>query len=251
MEPEATLLVWSSVARLLAGDLSHTVTVPAVQAALTRFPGAWPVVGVGTTDWDGRNGEMMPDGRADALHFWWADPRSRSHAALHDDADPAYVAALGHAVRFPFLALAVGDPAAARTIELGTAPDLHAALTERLAALRLDLAGVQVRGRLGAAHTTDAANLPRAHHELCGAPHLGLRLRAVDYAPGEWVVNGLYAAAPAWQETVSQPDAPLHLHGYQPATMRGGHLHAAPSEAVRITVWPLPQTAVYLPNGAD
>src|SRR5215212_10479905 len=94
VEAEATLVVYNSCARLLAGDLVHTVRVDEVQHDLARFPADWPVVGVGTTDWNGRNGEMMPDGTAGALHFWWADPGSASHAALHDDADPSYVAAL-------------------------------------------------------------------------------------------------------------------------------------------------------------
>ena len=67
---EATLLVYNTVDRLLAGDLLHTVTVDDVLVDLAAYPSHWAVVGVGTTDWAGRNGEMLPSGTAADLRFW-------------------------------------------------------------------------------------------------------------------------------------------------------------------------------------
>jgi hypothetical protein len=239
VDPEATLLVYNSCARLLAGDLLHTVGVDEVQADLVRFPAAWPVVGVGTTDWSGRNGEMMPDGTAGALHFWWADPGSPSHAELHDDADPAYVAALGHPARFPFLGLSVGDPATALTWPVPATDDALGWLEAELARAEIELAGIQVRGEFGLVKTTDAYNLPLTGLDLC-AGHTGdAYFRFADYPAGTWTMNGLYAADPALRLLVSVATSPLHLHGYQPATMRGGHVGSAAVVQATATIWPL------------
>jgi hypothetical protein len=74
------LLIYRSVEQLLAGDLLHSVSVSGVRAGLAALPDGWPVVGAGTTNWIGRNGELMPDGTTDDLHFWWADPGSPTWA---------------------------------------------------------------------------------------------------------------------------------------------------------------------------
>lgn len=239
MDAEPTLLVYNSCARLLAGDLLHTVTVPEVQGDLARFPAGWPVVGVGTTDWIGRNGELMPDGTAGALHFWWADPASASHAAVHDDADPGYVAALHHPVRFPFVALAVGDPRTARTWQIAAVDDVHAWLTAELVAAEIELAGLQLRGRFGLTKTTDSYNIPLSGLDLCGGYVGADHFRFADYPAATWTLNGVYAADPALHALVSVGGQPLHLHGYQPGTMRGGHVGRAAAESVNATVWPL------------
>jgi hypothetical protein len=237
--PEPTLLVYNSVTRLLAGDLRHTVTVPEVKAELSRFPSHWPVVGVGTTDWRGRNGEMMPDGTAGALHFWWADPDSPSYAAVHDDADPAYVASLHHRVRIPFLALAIADPATAVIWPLEPSDDVAAWLRARLATAGITLAGLQLRGEFGLTKTTDSYNLPTTGLDLCGGYVGADHFRFVDYSQGRWVMNGLYAADPALAGLISVPNDPLHLHGYQPGAMVGGHVGKAVARSGAATLWPL------------
>jgi hypothetical protein len=236
---EPTLLVYNSVTGLLAGDLGHTVTVPEVEADLTPFPSEWPVVGVGTTDWRGRNGEMMPDGTAGALHFWWADPDSPSHAALHDDADPGYVARLHHAVRIPFLALAIADPATALTWPLEPTDDVAGWLRARLAAAGIELAGLRLRGEFGLTKTTDSYNLPTTGFDLCGGYVGEDHFRFVDYEQGGWVMNGLYAAEPALAGLIAVPNDPLHLHGYQPGAMVGGHVGRAVARSGTATLWPL------------
>ncbi|MBL7183893.1 MAG: hypothetical protein ISS50_05525 [Anaerolineae bacterium] len=113
---------YNTVERLLAGDLLHTVTITDGQADLVTFPPDWPVVGVDTTDWIGRNGEMMPDGTAGHLRFWWADPATPSGkdgqnmgGAVYDLFSPSPCLPLSVSPRLPFLGLAIGDPAMAIT----------------------------------------------------------------------------------------------------------------------------------------
>lgn len=238
---EATLLVYSSVERLLAGDLLHTITVDEVQTHLAGYPPDWPVVGVGTTNWIGRNGEMMPDGTAGGLHFWWADPGSPSHASvidLMDNKPPA---------QFPFLGLAVGDPATAITWTLRGVPDVHAWLEEKLDASGIDLAGVQLRGQFGPVKTTVAYNIPLTGLDLSGGYMGEDYFRFGEYVTATWTMNGLYATDPAVEPVISTPGHPLHLHGYQPETMLGGHVGSASAISVTTTIWPL--TGVQAWNG--
>jgi hypothetical protein len=230
---EATLLVYSSVERLLAGDLLHTTTVDEVQIHLADYPPDWPVVGVGTTDWIGRNGEMMPDGTAGDPHFWWADPGSPSQAEVID------LTSYEPPAQFPFLGLAIGDPATAITLTLENVEDVHAWLEGKLDAGGVDLAGVQLRGQFGPVKTTVAYNIPLTGLDLSGGYVGEDYFRFGEYITATWTMNGLYATDPAVEPVISTPGHPLHLHGYQPETMLGGHVGSASAIRVTATIWPL------------
>lgn len=231
----STLLVYSSVERLLAGDLLHTVTIDEVQTHLAGYPADWSVVGVGTTDWIGRNGEMMPDGIAGDLQFWWADPSSPSQANVID------LVGYEPPAQFPFLGLAVGDPTTAITLTLHDVPDVHAWLEGKVETSGIDLAGVQLRGQFGPVKTTVAYNIPLTGLDLSGGYVGEDHFRFGEYITATWTMNGLYAADSTLQSVISTPDHPLHLHGYQPETMLGGHVGSASAISVTATVWPLSQ----------
>ncbi len=248
--PESTLLTYSTVEQLLSGDLLHSVTLDEVADDLEPFPDDWTIVGVGTTDWAGRNGEMMPDGVSDSPRFWWADPGTGGVVGeIHDLAQPG----LGED-DFPFMAIAVGDPATAQTWSARDVPDVHVWLEEQLAQRGIDLAGVQLRGEFGPVSTSIAYNLPLTGLDLSGGYVGDDYFRFADYVTATWTLDGLYAAAPDLQPIISTPNHPLHLHGYQPETMRGGHIGKASVISATVTVWPLTQLVTHtlaLTGGAD
>jgi hypothetical protein len=235
---QPTLLVYSTVERLLSGDLLNTVSPAEVRAELARYPASWDVVGVGTTGWIGRNGELMPDGTAAAPRFWWADPDSPSQAMVVD-VTAGGVAPPKASVGFPFLGLATGDPSTALTWTVDEGADVHRWLAERLASAGIGLAGVQLRGEFGPVKTTVAYNIPLTGLDLSGGYVGADYFRFGDYAPATWTMNGLYAADPALQPVISTAGNPLHLHGYQPSTMLGGHIGSATALRVTATIWPL------------
>ena len=228
---ETTLLVYNTVDRLLAGDLLNTVTVDDVQVDLAAYPSHWAVVGVGTTDWAGRNGEMLPSGTAGDLRFWWADPDSPSHANVVDLSE-----SLAH---FPFMALAVGDPARSISWWLQDEEDVHRWLEQNLQASDIDLAGVQLEGQFGQVETSVAYYLPLTGLDLSSGYVGDDHFRFGDYVTATWTMNGVYAADPALQPVVSTAGHPLHLHGYQPDRMLGGHIKSARAISVTATIWPL------------
>jgi len=241
--PQPTLLVYSTVERLLDGDLLHTVTIDEVQTQLADYPADWPVVGVGTTDWIGRNGEAMPDGAAGDLRFWWADPGSPSQADVID------LVSYEPPAQFPFLGLAIGDPATTITWTLRDVPDVHVWLEEKLETNGIDLAGMQLRGQFGPINTTVAYNIPLTGLDLSGGYVGEDHFRFGEYITATWTINGLYAADPEMQPVISTPGHPLHLHGYQTRDVAGlptvpqlgGHVGSAKAISVTATVWPLSQ----------
>jgi hypothetical protein len=237
---EPSLIVYSSVERLLGGDLDNTIAVADAQTDLARFPSDWPVVGVGTTNWIDRNGELMPDGTAGATRFWWADPGSPSQSDVKNLADPSVIAALGQDPRLPFVALAVGNPATATTWTMQNVDDVYDWLGQKLVEAGITLAGIQLQGQFGPVKTTVAYDIPSASGDTGDSS--GVKNHTFDYPAATSTLNGLYAGDPAMQPVISTPGQPLHFHGYQPGAMRGGHITSAAAVNVTATVWPLTQT---------
>jgi hypothetical protein len=237
--PRATLLAFNTVERLLAGDLLHTVTISAVQTSLAAFPSDWPVVGLGTTNRTGRNGELAPDGTAGALRLWWADPDSTPQGNIVNLADN-----IPPDVGFPFIGLAVGNPSTAIVWTAQNVPDVHAWLEQKLAAQGIDLAGVQLFGEFGAVKTTVAYNLPLTGLDLSSGYAGPEYFRFGEYVTHTWTMDGLYAADPALTRVISTPKNPLQLHGYEGDVRLGGHVGSAQAISLTATVWPLEQMVI-------
>jgi len=57
-------------------------------------------------------------------------------------------------------------------------------------------------------------------------------------------MDGVYASAPALQPIISTAGNPVHLHGYQPDSMLGGHITSAEAIHVTATIYPLDQVLI-------
>jgi hypothetical protein len=243
-------LVYNTVDRLLRGDLFHTVTTADVIDDLAGFPAEFPLIGIGTTSWLRRNGEVIAGGSAGSPQFLWADPESTPVGQVIDVCwqrpDPSGTALVTPRVddndeqaNFPFLSLAVCDPEQALHFETENADDVHAWLTAELSARNVGVAGVQLRGRLGKVATTDAYNVPLGGLDLSKGYAGDQFFRFAQYENDEWVLNGVYAANPSLQPFISVKDHPLHLHGYRANERDGGHIVRAGVTAANVSVYPL------------
>lgn len=235
-----SLLSYNTVQGLLSGDLNNTVTIGRLLDDLAAYPPDWPVVGVGTTNLPFRTGELMPGGTAGDPRIWWADPDSPSRAAVTD----LRAASGGAGARFPFVALAVGDPSRQVTWTAEDVPDVHAWLSARMAEAGIELAGVLLEGEFGAVKTTVSYNIPSTGLDLSGGYVGADYFRFGEYAPAVWRMNGLYSATPALQPVIAAAGNPIHLHGFRPEAMIGGHITSAAATRVSVTVWPLDQLIV-------
>jgi hypothetical protein len=255
----STAIIYNTVDRVLRGDMFHTVTRSTVLADLAAYDPAWPVLGVGTTNWLKRHGEVIVEGRAGATRFLWSDPATDPEALVRDlqrdkPAEGLVTPQYGvddHEPNFAFLALAVCDPAMAFTLPLTDTVTVHTALREQFAAQNLGVAGVQVRGRFRGVRFTAAYHLPLSGLDLSKG-HVGDDyFRAGELADAEWVMSGLYAANPSLHPLFSVPNVPLHLHGYALEDGRGGHINSADADAVTVTVWPVDDLTMKLFNVAQ
>jgi hypothetical protein len=248
---QPTLLVYSSVKQLLSGDVTDGILIPEVESHLEHYAPEWSVMGVGTTNNEMRNGELMPDGTAEHVHYWWVDPSSEGQnqvidllAALKPVATPEQgekaAPVIDFEPEFPFIALAIANPEDAVVYEVQNVENLHEWLVATLGESGVTLAGLHITGQFGAVSTTVGYNLPKVGIDLSAAYMNTDSFRFIDYAePAVWTINGLYSSDPALQPVISTEGRPVHLHGYQDEAMVGGHIAKAAVESVTVTVYPL------------
>ena len=258
----STLLVYNTADRLLRGDLFHTVSVDTVITRLADFPPDWLIVGVGTTNWMHRNGELIPDGSISQPRFWWADPEGTSVGKVIDVRQehpseenrthlvtPQY-GVDDEAANFPFLAVAVCDPAAAITRQAQQVTSIHKWLTAALTEENWGVVGVRLEGQFGAVKTTDAYNIPLGGLNLSSGYVGDDHFRYGNYPAGRWIINGVYAANPSLQPFISVPGLPLHLHGFERDLMEGGHIVSAEAVDVQVTIYPIDDLSLTIHNVA-
>lgn len=250
MPSRSCLMVYNTVDRLLRGDLFHTVTVADVLDHLAAFPDEYPVVGIGTTSWLRRNGEVIAEGTARSPRFLWADPESDPIGQLIDvcwqrpstNGTPLVTPRIDdndQQANFPFLAVAVCNPETALQWDGSEVASLHDWLKDELKARNVGVAGVQVRGQFGHVETTDAYNVPLGGLDLSKGYVGDQVFRFGHYQYDEWVINGVYAANPSMHPFISVANVPLHLHGYRAQARDGGHIVKAEVETASVTVYPL------------
>lgn len=259
LEARSRLLVYNTVDRLLRGDLFHTVTVEDVLKDLQRYDASWPVVGIGTTNWLRRNGEVIADGQAGAPRFFWADPEGEPTGQILDvctqtpsDSGAVLVTprvdSNDEVANFPFLAVAICNPATALSWDVADVESVHQAVIERMTAENVGVAGVQVRGQFGQVKTTDAYNVPITGLDLTKGYVGDDYFRFASYDESTWTMNGIFAANPSLQPFISVTGVPLHLHGYRPNEADGGHIVSAVARSATVTVWPLDDFTMQIHN---
>ncbi|HVU13957.1 MAG TPA: acetolactate decarboxylase [Phototrophicaceae bacterium] len=250
MTNRSCLLIYNTVDRLLRGDLFHTVATADVLEDLAAYPDDYPLVGIGTTSWLKRNGEVIAEGTARSPRFLWADPESSPVGQVIDVCWQRPSAggttlvtprldANDQQANFPFLAVAVGDPAQVLRWDITDTPDLHEWLAGELARHNVGVAGIQICGRFGQVDTTDAYNVPLGGVDLSHGYTGDQVFRYGHYQGDDWLINGVFAANPSLQPFISVANRPLHLHGYRAQQRDGGHIVHAEAVEASVTVWPL------------
>jgi hypothetical protein len=238
--PVPTLLVYNTAQGLLSGDLMHAVSPNMVQDDIDAFPSTWIALGVGTTNQPGRTGELIPDGTARNVRFWWADPSSQSQA---DVTNLAATPSLSSA-ELPFTAIGVADPDTVIEWSIPPVPSVHTWLRQQLEGQGLDLAAIRLEGTFGEVMTTVSYNIPPTGIPTGSVYSGGDYFRFGDYPSGTWIIDGVFADPAALQTVVSTPGNPVHLHGYQPDLDLGGHIVSAVPSDVRAYIYPLQEMVI-------
>ena len=244
------LLVYNTVDRLLRGDLFHTVTTADVIEDLAGYSDDNPLVGIGTTSWLRRNGEVIAEGTTRSPKFLWADPESSPVGQVIDvcwqrpsSNGPLLVTprldANDQQANFPFLALAVCDPANVLHWDIAHTADAHEWLIAELTRLNVGVAGIQFRGSLVRSIRRMLTTFRLAGLISAMAIRVISFSISAHYQSDEWLINGVFAANPSLQPFISVANHPLHLHGYRSQERDGGHIVRAEVIEASVTVWPL------------
>ena len=235
--PPAAAVAFSTVENMLAGDVWSATRTADVATALAGRPADWPVMGIGTTNADHANGEVVALGTAGWPDVRWCDPEEPQGVWRVLDT-------------MPFVAVAAGDPATAIRVPARAGEELAPQVTALCQQRGLALAGVRAEGRLRAVNGTVAFNLSRA-----GAPLTGYGVNAGDYLlpfavsdAAEWQVAGFWTTVADQQRVLSIGGHALHLHGQLADGRHGGHLAKALVESAVITVYPLADVEVRRSN---
>jgi hypothetical protein len=253
------LFSYNTVERLLRGDFYHTVDWESVSAELARFPGDWPLIGIGTTNWFKRNGETIVQGTVEHPHVFWSDPEGENpmHVIdLHEQGPSAKGPELlspsvdgpSTAAAYPFLAVAVCQPDTAQHWDIPATENVHLWIQETLAQENIGLAAVLINGPCSHVRYASAFYLPLEGLKLVDGYNAKNNLKLAEHEKGDWSIGGIYAANPTLQNIISVEGLPLHLHGYEKESRVGGHVIQIKTAGCRVTVWPLKDLVMELKN---
>ena len=256
----STLVVYNTADRLLRGDFFHTVSVKHIGADLADYPSDWLTLGVGTTNWMGRNGEVIIDGTVKQPRYLWADPDSDPAGDILDivtrrprqtGKTPLVTPEYGvddEEPHFPFVAVAICDPGSSESLRGENIDNIHDWLIEKLMADNWGLIGLRIWGEFVHVQITDAYNLPLGGLDLSDGYKGEDHFRIEAYDTGQWAMSGLYAANPSLQPFISVPGLPLHLHGFEQDILQGGHIVRAQAMTIEADICPLDDLKLVIHN---
>ncbi|PIR01309.1 MAG: hypothetical protein COV66_02510 [Nitrospinae bacterium CG11_big_fil_rev_8_21_14_0_20_45_15] len=253
------LLAYNTVERLLKGDFFHFSNIEEIVQEISGFEKNWPVIGLGTTNWYKRNGEAMVEGAVGKPSFLWADPESTpagkvinlnfDHPDHEENLQSPVIGPNDTQPQFPFMAIAICDPQYVKEYNLSAGENIHLWIENEFPQENLGLAAIHIRGKLTDVQSTAACHIPLGGMDLSDGYSLKDNFKFIEYAKGNWNLQGLYGVNPTIQQVLSVPGHPLHLHGYEVNENRGGHINQAIATSnTQVTVYPIKDINIRIKN---
>lgn len=249
------LLVYNSVERLLRGDYFHCVTIEKIRDDLSEYNAKSPLIGVGTSNWYDRNGELVIDGTAHYPRFIWADPKSESARAgspgklvnlerqLPDHPERLITPEVGKDdihPEFPFAAFAVCNNDRKMEWDIPEGTNVTEFVTKRCEEENVGMAAISLTGMFSDIEYADAFHLPLGGLDLSNGYTAEDAFKFGKSENKRWELRGIYTLNVTLQHLVSVEGHPLHLHGYSEDEDIGGHINVATTSIEsKVTVWPL------------
>lgn len=222
------LFFFNTLADLLKGDLWQWVSQQDVMRHLYIYPERFLVMGMGTTTWPERMGEVLVTGTVGNTVFQWANPEY-----------PYRVQNIQDGV-FPWLQVAVLDPRSALDWTLERAQDLHAALMERFRQEGIDRCAISVEALTTHVEYTLTYRIPKTGLDLTvpGGKEAYLRAFQED-VKAKWLFRGIYVDEALASKCGLPPGQPLLLVGQNRETQNGGLIRLARVHSARIHYFPI------------
>ncbi len=236
------------------------ISMEEISKDFSQFHDEWLVIGLGTTNWYRRNGETIVDGLLKEARFFWTDPTSEPIGKLYDlkksipTEQEKLITPMTNVDHkrplFPFMGIAVCDPADSRKITLKQGQNLHETLETYFSENNIGLAAVKIDN----AHIRDlqfatGRYLPIGGLDLSAGYSLEQNFSFGEEDKAIWNFRGLYSVNPTIQDIISISNHPLHLHGYEADLSLGGHVkQAILMEKTDINIFPVKDIKVSIKN---
>jgi hypothetical protein len=228
------LLIFNKLGHLLKGDIWQSVTQEEVGRHLYVFPENHLVIGMGTTNWPERMGEVIVKGTIGKTVFQWANPEY-----------PYQVRNLRDAT-FPWLQVAVVDPKRGLSLTLERTEDLHAALMDQMRLEGIRLCAFFLEAITHHVEYSLTYRIPKGGLDLSGPGGKEAYLRAFqDETRGRWLLWGLYVEDELAQSSGMIPGQPLLLVGYNRDTNNGGLVRLVRAQTAQVQYHPIASLQVF------
>jgi hypothetical protein len=226
-EESGKLLLFSTLSDLLKGDLWQWATQEDVKRQMLAYPERYSVIGIGTTNWPERMGEVMVQGTVKNLTFQWADPEY-----------PNQIQRIDRGV-FPWLQVAVVDSRKGGELRLDKADDLHWAIIEELRRRKVRICALTINAIASNTHYTVTHSIPKSGLDLSVPMGKETYLRAFkDESQARWTIQGIFVDD-AVGSCGMVPGLPLLLMGYNRDTRNGGLVTLAKVERAEVQYYPI------------
>ena len=227
-EQKSRLFVYNSSYDLTRGDLWEYIKDQQILLDLEPYPKNFVVIGLGNTNQTYSIGEMMATGTVGLSRFLWINPKYPNKAAEIWDRE------------FPFAAIAVCNPN--EIIQWDeTEGEIHRIIADRIQAEEVKVAALKIRGTLFDVQFHVSSHIPKEGISSLHGPraeeqgHKAFRIEG----PSEWVLNGLYLYSQELQLMASADGKPIHIHGYEKKSKRGGNIDSARIDRLTVQVYPI------------
>lgn len=222
------LLFFNTLTDLLRGDLWQWISQQDLLSRLYIYPERFQVIGLGTTNWPERMGEVLVTGTVAQTSFQWANPEY-----------PYRVQIIKEGV-FPWIQLGVVDPKSGLEWSLERAQDLHGALIERFRQEGIDRCALFIEATTSHVAYTVTYRIPKTGLDLSVPAGKAEYLRSFQQeGKAKWVFYGIYVDESLAAACGVPPGQPLLLAGYSEESLNGGLIRLARVQSARIRYFPI------------
>jgi len=222
------LLLFSTVSDLLKGDLWQFVTQDELGRYLYIYPENHHVIGMGTTNWPERMGEVMVRGTVGKTSFLWANPEY-----------PYQIRSISDGI-FPWIQVAVCDPRNSLKYNLDRTQDLHAAIIEQMQQERIRICALQIEAVTLQVEYSLTYRIPKSGLDLTVPQGRDAYLRAFnDESRARWTICGIYVDEEMARTCGMLPGQTLLLVGQNRDTNNGGLVRLARVQSAQIQYYPI------------
>ncbi len=231
------LLLFNTISDLLKGDIWQLVTQEELGRHLYVYPESYRVIGIGTTNWPERMGEVMVRGTVGKTSFLWANPEY-----------PYQLRTISDGI-FPWIQVAVCDPKSALKHNLDRTQDLHAAIIDQMRQERIRICAVHVEAVAVHVEYSMTYRIPKSGIDLTAPQGRDAYVRSFqDESRSRWTIHGIYVDEEIAQACGILPGQPLLLVGQNRETNNGGLVRLARVQSAQIQYYPMESHQVMKSN---